>query len=437
MLALGRLTSTCLASWVAWQGLRSVIIALLLLSINRTGVLCQELSDPLVPTESYKAAMAPFTATRSQPDDLTDADKVALGIGIARAAHDCTSLSNNTARFSEDSTELFALGQLCIFGQQFEPARVALVRYLAIPQPLEREQALVLLVRAFLGLNAPDSAEPQIQSLLHDYPYDASIHMAIDAVIDRAEASDYSSVFNNIALRLCQTQTAATLPILIRGKALEGKDSSVSASALFRDAVRCAALARASDRPDNLSQLAAVPQQSNWAGTADLAVMQTALRRQQMVGAAIPLPILRGKVLGVGSLIPRTVSLTNGTALLVPFTLWSPSTPEVLGNLVRFAPQQSIYAITNWRANSGREDESSRQVLDQLRSWQLSLPRHVSILIVPDAEFNSFAADTFPAGILVRDGRVLMNSPLSGNGEQRLLLKLLTKQPVQQLAPAH
>jgi hypothetical protein len=346
--------------------------------------------------------MAPFAATRSQPDDLTDADKVALGIGIARAAHDCTALSNNTARLSEDATELFALGQLCIFGQQFEPARVALVHYLAVPQPLQREQALILLVRAFLGLNAPDSAEPQIQSLLHDYPYDASIHLAIDAVIDNAEASDYSSVSNNIALQLCQTQTAAALPILARGKALEGKDSSVSASALFSDALRCATLARASGQPDNLGQLAAVPQQPNWAGTADLAVMQMALRRQQMVGERVPLSILHGQLLGVGSLIPRTVSLANGTALLIPFTLWSPSTPEVLGNLVHFAPQQSIYAITSWRANSGREDESSRQVLDGLRSWQHSLPRHVSILIVPDAELNSFAADTFPAGILVR-----------------------------------
>jgi hypothetical protein len=292
------------------------------------------------------------------------------------------------------------------------------------------------LVRAFLGLRAPDSAEPQIDSLLHGYPYDASIHMAIDQVIDEAEGSLFLPHFNDIAVQLCQTQTAATLPVLRGGKTLEGKDSTVSAATLFIDAVRCAALARSTGRSDNLNELASVAQQSSWAGTADLAVMQRALRREQMVGKRVPLESLDGHVMATVSLSPRVVSLTRGRRLVVPFKLWSPSASEILRILAQTGPQQIIYAITSWRANTGGADQPSSQVLDGLRSWQRSLPQHVLILIVPDAELDSFAADIFPAGILISDGKVLMNSPLSGKGEQRRLLNLLNGQ-TPHLLPSH
>lgn len=434
MLAFLRPTSLSMTSSPARRQCSSIASLLLLLLVGWNRALGQDQLAPLSPSESYKTAFAPFAATRSQADDLTDADRIALGIGMERAAHDCLALSGDISRFSENGAELFALGQLCIFGQQFEPARVALVRYLGLPQPPQREQALILLIRAFIGLNAPDSAEPQIQSLLRDYPYDAPIHMAIDSVIDNAEASNVTPPFNNIALRLCQTQTAATLPILTRGKGLEGKDGSLSAASLIVDALRCAALGRASGQPDNLNQLAAVVQQSDWMGTAGLVVMQVALERQQMVGKPVPLSILRGHLLETNTPIRRAVSLARGTVLIVPFTLWSPNTPEVLEDLARLAPQQTIYAITSWEANNGRADEPSSQVLGGLRTWQRGLPRQVRMMIVSDTELKSLASDTFPAGILIRDGTVLMNSPLSGSGDQRLLLKLLTGQTGPHLA---
>jgi hypothetical protein len=171
MAACGRLTCTCLASSVAGQVRKLLVLVLLLIAVHGNRVLGQEKSNTLSPVESYKAATAPFMATRSQPDDLTDADNIALSIGATQAAHDCLALSGDTSRFVDNAKELFALAQLCIFGQQFEPARAAVVSYLALPQPPQREQALLLLIRAFLGLNAPDSAAPQIHSLLDDYAY--------------------------------------------------------------------------------------------------------------------------------------------------------------------------------------------------------------------------------------------------------------------------
>jgi hypothetical protein len=358
-------------------------------------------------------------ATRSQADDLTDADKYALSIGIAQASRDCLALSSDISVFAGNAKELFAMGQLCIFGQQFEPARAALVGYLALPQPPQKEQALLLLVRAFLGLKSPGSADAQVDSLLSDYPYDAPIHGAIDQIIENTEGDRYLSFF---ALKLCATQSAATLPLLAGGKVLEGKDGSASAATIFADAVRCTALAHSSGKPGNLEELAAIVQQPAWVGTADLVLMQSALERQQMVGKSAPSTSVRGYLLGTNGLVPRIVSLKRGTVLLVPFTLWSPSTPEVTSDLSKLAPQQSIFAITSWHANTGREDVRSSEVLEGLRSWQRSLPKKVSILIVPDSVLSEFHSDVFPAGILVRDGTVLSNIVLSSEGAERLLV---------------
>ncbi len=232
--------------------------------------LAQENAKPLSPSEAYKAALAPFQASRTQPDDLTDADRFALQIGIARASRDCRALSSDTSSLDADEKELIALGDLCLFGQEYGPARAALTKYLALPQPPERKRAMVLLVRALLGLNDPGSAELVVRSLLHDFPYDAEIHFAIDQVIDASEG--LSEGLNRMALNLCATQNAATLPLLTSGKALEGKEETASASVLFNDAVRCVSLAKGRDEASGqevMHQLAAIAQMPSWQGTAD------------------------------------------------------------------------------------------------------------------------------------------------------------------------
>jgi hypothetical protein len=346
-------------------------------------LLGQESSRPLSPSESCKAAIAPFTETRNQANDLTDADKFALGIGIAQASRDCVSLASDISAFAGNPKELFALGQPCIFGQQFESARAALVEYLALPQPPQREQALSLLVRACLGLREPGSAEAQLHPLLRDDPYDPLIHFDIEQVIENTEGA--GAYLNDLALRLCAIRSPATLPLLAAGKILEGKDGSASAATLFADAVRCAALERSSNKPYSLDDLAAIVRNQGWAGTADLALMQAALERRQMVGNSAPLSSLRGYMLGTSSLVHRTVSLKRASALLVVFTLWAPGTPEIANDLAKFIPRQSIYAITSWQANTGREDVRSSEVLQGIRSWQRSLPKTVSLLIVPDS----------------------------------------------------
>ena len=279
--------------------------------------------------ETYKAALAPFNAAKAQPGDLTDADKFALGIGVAQAARGCLTLSADTSAFAADAKELLALGELCIFGQKYEPARATLVTYLALPQPPERKLALVLLIRALLGLGDPDNADLELSTLLNDYPYDAQIHFAVDQVINALESVDGNakdSLRTWQLLPLCDTQRALSLPLLISGKGLESKDISASPSVLFADAIRCVVVAAAAGQTsasDTLHQLTAIAQQSSWAGTAELAPMQSSLARQQMVGARVPLSALHGHVLSNNTILPHTVSSPRHCAPVALYPLGS------------------------------------------------------------------------------------------------------------------
>lgn len=399
-----------------------------LLSVLIAAVPAQAQEDTkfLSPSEAYKAALLPLKAARAQQNDLTEADKFALGVGIGMASRACLALSADVSALATNAKELLSLGELCLFGQQFEPARASLTKYLVVPDALDKRQALILLARAHLGLNQPASAAAEIKSLLSDYPYDAQIHFAISQVIDAAEGVD--ATFDKLALHLCETQSAITLPLLVSGKAIEGKDVGASSSALFADAVRCAALSEKSSKdetPTLMQRLIEVAQQKSWMGTADLAPIQATLARQTMVGSMVPLNFLHGNAIAINTLVPRTVRLTNGTVILLPFTLWAPGASSVVRDLAKYSAQHRIYAITSWSANTGREDMPSDQILDALREWQRTLPPTVSVLVVPDKELNMFHADSFPSGIVIRDGIVLSNTVLSTQGSERLLLSAI------------
>ncbi|RRA49791.1 hypothetical protein D1Y84_17495 [Acidipila sp. EB88] len=371
--------------------------------------------------------MAPYNAARAQPNDLTDADTLALGVGVAHAAHDCVATTVDPQAFAGNPVELLALGRLCILGQQFEPARATLVRYLALPEPPEREVALLLLVRSLLGMKDPGAANAQAQSLLRDYPYDAQIHYAIDSVIDASE--EVNDELNRTALQLCAQQGKNTLPLLLQGKALSAATGSASASMLYADALRCAALDQASgdlaaNGPQQLRTLHAILEVPAWQHSAELSPMEEAFAR--FVMTAVPLPTLQAQAVSATGLAPpRPLPLGQRTVTLVPFTLWAPSTISVLQTLVASAPQQTVYAITSWRANTGGADTPSREMLNSLEALQAALPAKVKVLVVPDVEFQSFHADAYPGGIVVREGRVVFNAVLAGDGAMRMLLRTL------------
>ena len=377
--------------------------------------------------------MDPFNQARAQNNDLTDADRLALSLGMTRASKDCLSLAATPQSFANNPDQHLSLGRLCLFGQQFEAARAALVDYLALPSPPQRENALILLSRAFIGLNNPDTAGVQVLSLLRDYPYDAQIHLAGDLTIAASEGwnSSGDNQLNVLPTELCEKQKSATIPLLLEGKSLTGKEGDLPAAVLYADALRCFSFEESLGNPtaaDTLQQLMTVLKVPALQNTADLLSMQEALSRVQMVGRATPLASLHAHTLNAnGTLAARTIALRHGAILLAPFTLWSPSASGRIRALAMGPAPMRFYAITSWKANTGNEDSASPRMIAALRTWQQSLPKGVLLLIVPDEELHAFHVDQFPDAITILDGIVTSNAALQDDGAVRMTL--LAAQP--------
>ena len=408
-----------------WRTVCATCVVLLLWFICPSSRLwSQEAAPRLSPSQAYRAALAPFNQARGESDDLTEADTLALKLGMRDAARSCEVLSADQQSFAKDAAEVLALGKICLFGQQFEQARVALVEYLARPEPAEREAALSLLARAFLGLGEPGSALSQVLSLFRDYPYDAQIHLTSEKVIGASQGLD--AELNQQTAEICDKQEAFLLPLLASGKFLPGKDGDVSASTLYADALRCATLERDADGSpanDTWVKLREIVRLPVWQNTAELLPMEEALAQAEMVGRPTPLRVLHGHPLkGSAAKVAPALPLAHGRVFLVPFTVWSPGAAAQIRNVALSAHEPAVYAVTSWTANAGGEDTASPQMVAALGKWRLSLPAHVLLLIVPDAELRAFHVGQYPAGIVFRDGYLTFNAPLVDAGAVRVMV---------------
>ena len=99
------------------------------------------------------------------------------------------------------------------------------------------------------------------------------------------------------------------------------------------------------------------------------------------------------------------------------------------------ASQETIYAITSWSANTGRDDVPSNEISTALREWQRNSPANVHMVIVPNAELSVFHVDSFPAGIGMSDGTVRWNGVLSSQGAEHMLSALCPTGPSSTRAP--
>jgi hypothetical protein len=403
-----------------------------------------ELAVPgMSPSVAYQYAMQPFVNARSASNDLTDADEWALGIGMARAKKQCDLLSKQKMQ----GEALLALGKLCILGQDFEPAREALISYLELPKLKSPEVAHLLLAKAFLGLHWVTSAESQMDSLLSLYPYDASIALGIDMVVDAAEASD-STMDRGAIGRLDEQQLPHTLAALAHGGSLSGNGDSVNAAMLVREALRCA------DRLRRRGQFAAAQkiveevktsvEAPAIADSAYAPAIQDALTRYRLYGQSRPVRELRGSELPVtGKPFARRVLLfdpdpaahrtvlrsgknmiirmSDDRTLVLVFSLAGPASAATIQSIVkglakdRVTPGLKVFAATSYAANIG-DDTPNPQVLRYLQHLRGQLPRTLPVLLVPNTELAPFAIDMWPAAILFDgSGRILWLHALSGS----------------------
>ncbi len=397
----------------------------------------------MTPTAAYQYAMEPFNNARNAPDDLTDADKWALHLGMQRASDECEALQAQKLA----GEDLLALGKLCIFGQDFEPARENLIAYLQSPAPKSPEVGRLLLLRAFLGLHQMAPAESQAESLLSAFPYDASIHIGIDQIIDAAAAGISADNLGVIA-RLQEQQLPHILDALAAGGSLRGNGDSVDPAMLVHDALSIANALRFSGKPDDaekiVGQVSADAAADPIVHSASNAAIQNALTRYAFFQQPSPVRAFHGTLLmPSGATLHRTlplydpdpaahrivrhmgkdtmVRMLDDRTLVLVFSLASQASGSAINKtLVQLAkdhitPGLKVVAVTSWAANLGVDTPDSA-ALASLRAFRSTLPAKLPVLIIPDSELHPFAIDQWPAALLVSGkGRVLWLDTLSGS----------------------
>lgn len=397
------------------------------------------------PAEAYIYAMQPFNNARRAPNDLTEADQWALGIGVARAKEQC----ELHKRDKFEGEDLLARGKLCILGLDFNWARQYLIAYIGLPQPQSPEVGRLLLARAFVGLQSISSAESQIESLLSLFPYDASIHLGIDMVIDAAAASDVTDDLDVIP-RLNEQQLPHILDTLQHGGTVPPSNGdAVDLTLVVRDALRIADALRRNFKPDDADKIVATVKEDiaipSITNSAAWPVLQNELTRYQLFDRPTPVRTMHGSELPMnGPPAEHTVllydpdpqahmavrhinSTTTATRmsddriLVLVFSLAGPASSTALQQILQklaadhITPALKVIAVTSFAANIGI-DTPNGEVFTNLRNFRAALPAALPVYIVPNRDLEPFAIDTAPAAILFDGkGRILWLNTLSGS----------------------
>ena len=380
-------------------------------------------SSQFPPSEELKTAMMPFDQARRQPDDLTDADRLALKVGRNRAAAACLRTSPQAGTVALAPAELLALARLCLLGQQFQQAQKASTRYLQLDMKDGRRTAQELLTQAFLGMHDTGNAAIQVRSLLGEATYDASLQSLLMQVIGAGALR--GGDWMHLTRDLCAAEMSNSLKQLEAGNGFPGVDSPppsqlyrdtlvcVRVSLLLHDAIDSKTLGRVRDLPASLA----------WRSSAEQVPMQNALERFDSEQKRTPVLQIRGEhIAKSGAIAARSLDLQHGSFLLVPSTLWASDTVRVLSDLVSAAPHLPIYMLTSWAANTGGADQLDPQTLVGLRGLASQVLPGVSVVIVPDQILQRFHLDVYPCAIAVTDGTVRVSTILDSETAERLAL---------------
>ncbi|RXS96865.1 hypothetical protein ESZ00_02690 [Silvibacterium dinghuense] len=381
----------------------------------------------LPPVEAYRYAMQPFVDARSAPNDLTDADEWALGLGATRAMKECEALKST--KF--EGEDLLAMGRLCVFGQDFGPAQDVLVDYLNTPKAADIKDARLLLTRIFVHMQSLTAAESQLDSLTSDFPYDADIHWAIDQVIDYAATQvegtmrvklagdkDYRTVpIPGGGLDLITRLNAMQLPFILKaltdGGTLKTADSTVDAATLVRDGLRCAdnlrTTGKTKEAADLVEQLKTLTMAPTIMQSASEPGIEAAFQRYMLAGKPSPLSELRG-VLVTKTMPPAPPPairrFAGHTTILVAVSLAAPQSHDSLVKLSqaleKAKPEKPVQllGVTSYASMDGSDDPVP-SVLQTLQLFAGSLPPTIPLLLVPDRQIRAFAIDAIPAAVVI------------------------------------
>lgn len=185
------------------------------------------------PAAIYKEAMHPLDVVRSSMDNWSDAELSAVAAGIHKAHESCDQFK--PADLSGD--DLYDLGRLCSFGQDWNAANSAAQAYIGTAAEPHRAQAYSLSLYALVHINAIDLALQTAHEMLRRLPYDAEVAYALRDFKLFLEQNG-----NPASLTIARDEHAAIVQALHAGIPLKPThgDGAISIGALYEDGLELA-----------------------------------------------------------------------------------------------------------------------------------------------------------------------------------------------------
>ncbi len=373
------------------------------------------------PADRYLRAMQPVEIVRRSPNNITDSEMAAWGVAVSAAAHACA--ERKVEDFSGE--DLFHFGRLCQLGQQYEDAYVAARTYVSSGNTQSLESARALMLRASLSGNNLVRAERAALDLLHNHPYDGTVHTLIQETIMALAAVDAAeNALNFVAERrnglMSALRTGGGLP-------LHEGTYRVPQSTLVRDALSAEYLYRLENRMMNSQDMAVALLKDVRQIVADSATTVSPLEREAMQAALKRAELLTGDapVVSVQAASPAKPPLTaisydKHVTLLAFYAPWSPQRTqmfELLANIARdykTFPVQ-IFSISTPGVATGDASAKPPDVLAKLLE-QFGKPGNpVPVIVASDSANQDFAIDDWPIfAVIDPQGKLRFLDTLTG-----------------------
>jgi len=187
------------------------------------------------PGALYKDAMHPLEVVRASLDNWSEAELGALAVGMRKAREACDAVKPDDYQ----GDDLYDLAHLCAFGQDWNPANDAALKYLASLEEPHRSQAYAISVSALAHIGALDLALATTRELLRRQPYDAEVAYTVRYMKDTLEHAGSPQ-----ALLLAGEEHSAIVQALRQPGPLRSTrgDTTISTGALYASAMELAFL---------------------------------------------------------------------------------------------------------------------------------------------------------------------------------------------------
>jgi len=351
-------------------------------------------SEDPAPGAIYKQAMHPLDVVRGSLENWSDAELGALSVGMHQAREACDRAKPEN--YAGD--DLYDLGRLCSFGQDWNAANAAALAYIASGAEPHRAQAYVLSESALVHINAVDLAVETAREMLFRLPYDAEVAYGLLSL------KSYLALGGSpAALKLATEEHPSIISALEQGaplKAAQG-EGAIGLGALYESAMEMAFLERYNGDDKAATTTAAEVEAALGTppslGQEDRLRIESVHAQYQLLGTRLPeIKVIRS-LRGPNAKAQINSSFGYATVFVL-FPDWCVQCRKMMKTLTAFAVVNGTTPIHAYGLIFQEDADSNGQ---SLRDAEMKELQGTATLLVPAETSRTFGAIDYPLGIVV------------------------------------